>query len=70
MEQSHTSPANPLRLVLWIGVFAFFAGFTGYLAVSLGEPRPTPVFATAPVAEYAPARLSPPQDRWVFEKAI
>lgn len=70
MEQRSPRLVDPLRVFLWIGVFAFFAGFTGYLAVSLGEPSSAPAFAAAPAAEYAPARLSPPDDPWVFEKAI
>jgi len=63
---------DPLRLLMWVGVFAFFAGFTGYLALSLGQPDPDRLLASSqpPAAEYAPVRLSPPEDPWVLEKAI
>ncbi len=70
MQAPQARMVDPFRALLWLGVFAFFTGFTGYLALSLGQPRDGRVLSAAPSAEYAPVRLSPPQDPWVFEKAI
>ncbi|MDP1875542.1 hypothetical protein [Phenylobacterium sp.] len=70
MEQSVPRPIDPARLLMWIGVFAFFAGFSGYLVLSLAQPTPRTFAAGPPAAVYAPVQLSPPQQPWVFEKAI
>lgn len=72
MQAHQARMADPFRVLLLVGVFAFFAGFAGYLVFSLGEPGAGRVLASAPTssAEYAPVRLSPPQDPWVFEKSI
>ncbi|MDP1617071.1 hypothetical protein [Phenylobacterium sp.] len=64
----------PLRVFMWVAVFAFFAGFAGYLAVHLspqtgasqmaiGVEPPQDVYKT-------PTRLSPPDAPWAFEKSI
>lgn len=71
MDQSAAFPANPFRVFLWISVFAFFAGFAGYMAWNLSAAATSRGFAAAgSEAEFSPARLAPPQDQWVFEKAI
>jgi len=78
MERAHALPARmpqaSLRIVLWVAVFAFFAGFTGYLAVQLGpQGRAEQASFDLDVqgAAYAtPARLAPPSEPWAFEKAI
>lgn len=70
MQPPQARMVDPFRALLWLGVFAFFAGFTGYLAISLGSPIGGRVLAAAPSPDYAPVRLTPPQDPWVFEKAI
>jgi hypothetical protein len=72
MQAHQARMADPFRALLLVGVFAFFAGFMGYLALSLGQPDAGRILASAPApaADYAPVRLSPPQDPWVFEKSI
>jgi len=77
MDHAHAMPARlpqaSLRIVLWLAVFAFFAGFTGYLAVQLGPERRTEQASFEPGLAgeaYTPARLAPPSEPWAFEKAI
>lgn len=72
MQPPQARMADPFRVLLWVGVFAFFAGFMGYMALSLGQTDAGRILASAPpqAGDYAPVRLSPPQDPWVFEKAI
>lgn len=72
MEPQPRHLVDPVAALTWLGVFAFFVGFVGYLAVSLAQPAPGRSLASVEptVAAYAPARLAPPQDPWVFEKAI
>lgn len=78
MDRAHLMPARlpqaSLRIVLWVAVFAFFAGFTGYLAVELapqGRAEQASLGLEVKDAGYAtPARLAPPSEPWAFEKAI
>ncbi|MDP2215460.1 hypothetical protein [Phenylobacterium sp.] len=71
MEESLVARPNPLSALLWIGVFAFFVGFMGYLAISLGGKTSNSRLAYSPLAaELSPVRLAPPEDPWTFEKAI
>ncbi len=71
MDTRTVSALAPLRPFLLIGVFAFFVGFTGYLAVSFTQgPAGRSFAAQTPTAEVTPARLSPPRAPWTFEKAI
>lgn len=72
MEPQPRHLVDPVAALIWMSVFAFFVGFGGYLAVSLAQPAAGRSLASvAPsAAAYAPARLAPPQDPWVFEKAI
>jgi hypothetical protein len=78
MDRAHASrtalPQASLRVVLWVAVFAFFAGFTGYLAVQLGPNGRAAQASLDPSYSgdvyRTPARLAPPSEPWAFEKAI
>jgi len=80
MDRAHAqTPALPqasLRVVLWVAVFAFFAGFTGYLAVLLGpqaQGRAEQASFDLEIqgeAYRTPVQLAPPSEPWTFEKAI
>lgn len=76
MDRAHAPaaalPQASLGVVLWVAIFAFFAGFTGYLAVQLGPHGRAEQFSLEVRGDaYAtPARLAPPSEPWAFEKAI
>lgn len=82
MDRAYAMPAHPmparlpqasLRIVLWLAVFAFFAGFTGYLVVQLAPERRSEQASFDPAFQgeaYTPTRLAPPSEPWAFEKAI
>lgn len=66
-------PQASLRTLVWVAVFAFFAGFSGYLAVQLGPERSAAQARLDPgfqAETYTPARVAPPSEPWAFEKAI